>query len=152
MCELPLPAQYQTEENQKLMQKLDLQAEENQKLREKLDHMINIQIQTSQQINKLKDIILQVSGVSQAAYAAIPGPSIDDGQSIDSLLADDDGQDMEQEETRTQHPEQNVAQVFEVDGALPPPAVDILHAAVDQLMVDSDMQNQKQDSLECMKI
>ena len=59
---------------------------------------------------------------------------------------------MEQEETRTQHLEQNVAQVFEVDGALPPPAVDILHAAVDQLMVDSDMQNQKQDSLECMKI
>ena len=55
---------------------------------------------------------------------------------------------MEQEETRTQHPEQNVAQVFEVDGALPPPAVDLLHAAVDELMVDSDMQNQEQDSLE----
>ena len=48
---------------------------------------------------------------------------------------------MEQEETRTQHPELNVAQVLEVDGALPPPAVD-------ELMVDSDMQNQEQDSLE----
>ena len=35
LCGLPLPAQYQTEENQKLMQKLDLQAEENQRLREK---------------------------------------------------------------------------------------------------------------------
>ena len=50
---------------------------------------------------------------------------------------------MKQEETRTQHPEQNVAQVSEVDGALPPPAVDLLHAAVDELMVDGDMQNQK---------
>ena len=77
----------------------------------------------------------------QTATAALPEPSIDDRQSIDSLLADDDGQDMEQEETRTQHPEQNVAQVLEVDGALPPPAVD-------ELMVDSDMQNQEQDSLE----
>ena len=103
---------------------------------------------TRQESRFRKDIILQVSGVSQAAIAAIPGPSIDDRQSIDSLLADNDGQDMKQEETRTQHPEQNVAQVFEVDGALPPPAVDLLHAAVDELMVDSDMQNQEQDSLE----
>ena len=67
---------------------------------------------------------------------------------IDSLLADDDGQDMEQEVIRTQHPEQNGAQVFEVDGALPPPAVDILSAAVDDIMVEGDMQNQKQDNLE----
>ena len=81
---------------------------------------------TRQESRFLKDIILQVPGVSQAAIAAIPGPSIDDRQSIDSLLADNDGQDMKQEETRTQHPEQNVAQVSEVDGALPPPAVDLL--------------------------
>ena len=47
LCGLPLPAQYQDEENQKLMLKMELQAEENQKLREKLDHLINIQIQTS---------------------------------------------------------------------------------------------------------
>ena len=136
LCRLPLPAQYQTEENQKLMQKMDLQAEENQRLREKLDHLINVQIQTSQQINELRNIILQASGVSQTATATLPEPSIDDRQSIDSLLADDDGQDMEQGVIRTQHPEQNVARVFEVDCALPPPAVDILSAAVDDIMVD----------------
>ena len=42
---------------------------------------------------------------------------------------------MEQGVIRTQHPEQNVARVFEVDCALPPPAVDILSAAVDDIMV-----------------
>ena len=148
LCWLPLPAQYQTEENQKLMQKMDLQAEENQMLREKLDHLINIQIQTSQQINKLRGIILQASCVSQTATTALPEPSIDDRQSIDSLLADDDVQDMEQGVHRTQHHEQNDAQVFGADCTLPPPAVDILRAAVDDIMVDSAMQNQKQDNLE----
>jgi len=148
LCGLPLPAQYQAEENQRLMQKMDLQAEENQKLREKLDHLINVQIQTSQQINELRGIILQASCVNQTAAATLPDPPIDDRQSIDSLLADDDGQDMEQGVPRTQHQELNVAQVFEADYALPPPAVDILRASVDSIMVDGDMQEQKQDNLE----
>ena len=119
LCGLPLPAQYQDEENQKLMLKMELQAEENQKLREKLDHLINIQIQTSQQINELRGIILQASGVSQTAAAILPDPSIDDGQSIDSLLADDDGQDMEQGVPKAQHQEPNVAQAFGADYELP---------------------------------
>ena len=147
LCGLPLPAQYQAEENQKLMEKMDLQAEKNQKLREKLDHLINIQIQASQQINELKGIILQASCVNQTAAATIPGPSIDDRQSMDSLLADEDGQDMEQGVPITQCQELNVA-VFEANYALPPPAVDILRASVDSIMVDGDVQEQKQDELE----
>ena len=109
LCGLPLPAQYQAEENQRLMQKMDLQAEENQKLREKLDHLINVQIQTSQQINELRGIILQASCVNQTAAATLPDPPIDDRQSIDSLLADDDGQDMDQGVPKTQHQELNIA-------------------------------------------
>ena len=115
LCGLPLPAQYQDEENQKLKLKMELQAEENQKLRKKLDHLINIQIQTSQQINELRGIILQASGVSQTAAAILPDPSIDDRQSIDSLLADDDGQEMEQGVPKAQHQELNVAQAFGAD-------------------------------------
>ena len=38
LCGLPLPAQYQNEENQKLKHQLELQAEENQRVKEKLDH------------------------------------------------------------------------------------------------------------------
>jgi len=136
LCGLPLPAQYQTEEIQKLKHQLDLQTEENQKLKEKLDHLINVQVQTSNQISELKDIILQASGASQTVTVAIPEPSIDDRQSIDSLLADEDGQDMEQEETRVQYLEQNVAQGLEVDGVPPPPADDELRTAVDNIMVD----------------
>jgi hypothetical protein len=141
LCGLPLPAQYQTEEIQKLKHQLDLQTEENQKLKEKLDHLINVQVQTSNQINELKDIILQTSGASQTVTVAIPEPSIDDKLSIDSLLADEDGQDMEQEGTKVQYLEQNVAQGSEVDGVPPPPANDELRTAVDNIMVD--LQNQK---------
>ena len=109
LCGLPLPAQYQTEETQKLKHQLDLQAEEVGMLKEKLDHLINVQIQTSKQINELKDIILQTSGASQTVVALL---SIDDRQSMDNLLADEDGQDMEQEEIKVQHLVQNVGQGF----------------------------------------
>ena len=145
LCGLPLPAQYQMEENQKLVQRLDLQTEEVRQLKEKLDHLINVQIQTSQQLKALKDIIPQTSGVSPAVIAAIPEPSIDDRQSIDSLLADDEGQDMEQDDARTQHSEQNVVQMLEANVALPLPADDELRAAVDLIMDDGNMQNQKQE-------
>ena len=141
LCGLPLPAQYQTEETQKLKHQLDLQVEEAKKLKEKLDHLINVQIQTSQQINELKDIILQTSGASQTVTVTLPEPSINDRQSIDSLLADEDGQDMGQEEAKVQHLEQSVAQGFEVDGVPPPPADDVLRATVDNIMVD--LQDQK---------
>ena len=58
---------------------------------------------------------------------------------MDNLLADEDGQDMEQEEIKVQHLVQNVGQGFEVDGVPPPqPADDELRAPV---MVD--MQDQE---------
>ena len=66
---------------------------------------------------------------------------------IDSLPADDDGQDMEQGMPITQHQDLNTAQAYEADYALPPPA-DILRASVDSIMVDGNMQEQKQDKLE----
>ena len=58
LCRLPLPVQYQAEENRKLM--------------EKLDHLINVQIQTSQQINKLRGMFLQTSCINQAVAAILP--------------------------------------------------------------------------------
>ena len=98
LCGLPLPAQYQAEENQGLKQQLNLQAEVIHSLREKLDHLINVQIQTSHQLKVLQDVISQVPGVKPSVTLAVPEPSIDDRQSIDSLLADDEGQEMEQDE------------------------------------------------------
>jgi len=141
LCGLPLPAQYQTEEIQKLKQQLNSQTEENQKLREKLDHLIVVQVQTSNQLCELKDIILQASGVSQTGTVARSEPSIDDKLSIDSLLADEDNQDMEQEGTIVQHPKQSVAQEPETDVVPQPLANDELLAAVDNIMVDLQNQN-----------
>ena len=141
LCGLPLPAQYQTEEIQKLKQQLNSQTEENQKLREKLDHLIVVQVQTSNQLCELKDIILQASGVSQTGTVARSEPSIDDKLSIDSLLADEDNQDMEQEGTIVQHTKQSVAQEPEVDVVPQPLARDELLAAVDNIMVDLQNQN-----------
>jgi len=141
LCGLPLPAQYQTEEIQKLKQQLDLQTEENQKLKEKLDHLIVVQVQTSNQLCELKDIILQASGVSRTGTVARSEPSIDDKVSIDDLLADEDNQEMEQERAVVQHPMQSVAQGPEADGVPQPLANDELLAAVDNIMVD--LQNQK---------
>ena len=98
LCGLPLPAQYQAEENQCLKQQLNLQAEVIHSLKEKLDHLINVQVQTSHQLKVLQDVISQVPGVKPSVTLAVPEPSIDDRQSIDSLLADDEGQEMEQDE------------------------------------------------------
>ena len=57
LCGLPLPAQYQTEENQCLKQQLNLQAELISKLQERLNHLINVQVQTCQAeaIQKLQE-------------------------------------------------------------------------------------------------
>jgi len=141
LCGLPLPAQYQTAEIQKLKQQLDSQTEENQKLREKLDHLIVVQVQTSNQLCELRDIILQASGVSQTGNVARSEPSIDDKVSIDNLLADEDNLDMEPEGTVVQHLNQSVAQGPGADGVPQPLANDELLAAVDNIMVD--LQNQK---------
>ena len=91
------------------------------------------------------DIILQASGVSQAAIAAFPGPSIDDRQSIDSLLADNDGQEMEQDEPGTQQTEQNGVQVLGGNGVQLSPEDEVLHIAVNSIIVDGEEQNQKQE-------
>ena len=93
LCGLPLPAQEQAEEIQRLISPLI----------EKIDHLINVQIRTSQQIDELRNMILQTSFVNRAVTAILPNPMTDDtAQSIDSLLADEEGQDMEQEKPVTQ--------------------------------------------------
>ncbi len=92
-------------------------------------------------------MILQTSCVNQAVTAILPDPSVDDRQSIDSLLADDEGQDMEQGKPITQHQDLNADQAYEADYALPPPTTDILRASVDSIMVDDDMHEQKQEEL-----
>ena len=134
LCGLPLPAQNQAEEIRRLM--------------EKMDHLITVQIQTSQQINELRSMILQTSCVNQAVTAILPDPLVDDRQSIDSLLADDEGQHMEQGRPITQHPDLNADQAYKADYAIPPPTTDILRASVDSIMVDGDMHEQKQEKLE----
>ena len=52
---------------------------------------------------------------------------------------------MEQEEPGTQHPEQNVVQMLEESGVHPLPDDEVLRAAVDSIIVDSEVQNQKQE-------
>ena len=145
LCGLPLPAQYQAEENQGLKQQLNLQAEEIHGLQEKLDHLINVQIQTSQQLKVLQDVISQVPGVKPAATLTVPEPSIDDRQSIDSLLADNEGQEMEQNEPGTQHAEQNGVQVLDGNGVHLSPGDEVLRIAVNSIIVDGEEQNQKQE-------
>ena len=144
LCGLPLPAQYQMEEIQKLKCQMDLQAGENQRLKDRIDHLINVQVQNATLIKELKDIILQAQGAQQTAPAATTEPSIDDKQSIDHLLADEEGHEMEQEVVGAQHPEPEVAQGVEVDGVPTPHAHDVLSAAVDSLMVDLQEQEVEQ--------
>ena len=121
LCGLPLPAQKQAEEIQRLISLLI----------EKIDLLINVQIQTSQQMNELRNMILQTSCVNRAVTAILPNPMTDDtAQSIDSLLADDERQDMEQERPVTQLPVLNAGQVYGADYMTPPPAADILVASV----------------------
>ena len=52
---------------------------------------------------------------------------------------------MEQEEPGTQHPEQNVVQMLEENGVHPLPDDEVLRAAVDSIIVDGEVQNQKQE-------
>ena len=66
-------------------------------------------------------------------------------QSIDSLLADDEGQDVEQREPVTQLQASNDGQVYGASYATPPPPADILAASVDSIMVDDDMQEQRRN-------
>ena len=130
--------QNHVEENQCLKQQLALQAGIIHKLQEKLDHLINIQVQTSQAevIHKLQeklDHLIDVQGQTslqlktlQGAISQTPGtnpsvtltvpepePSIDDRQSIDNLLADDEGQEMEHDVPETQQAKQTDAQMLD---------------------------------------
>ena len=145
LCGLPLPAQYQAEENQCLKQQLNLQTEVIHSLQEKLDHLINVQVQTSHQLKVLQDVISQVPGVKTSVTSAVPEPSIDDRQSIDSLLADDEGQEMEQDEPETPQAEQNGVQVLDGNGVQLFPGDEVLRIAVSSIMVDGEGQNQKQE-------
>ena len=145
LCGLPLPAQYQAEENQCLKQQLNLQAEVIHSLQEKLDHLINVQVQTSHQLKVLQDVISQVPGVKPSVTLAVPEPSIDDRQSIDSLLADDEGQEMEQDEPETQQTEQNGVQMLDGNGVQLLPEDEVLCIAVNSIIVDGEEQNQKQE-------
>ena len=54
---------------------------------------------------------------------------------------------MEQGRPITQLPVLNAGQVYKADYEIPPPTADILRASVDSIMVDDDMQEQKQEEL-----
>ena len=137
--------QKQEQENQGLKQQLNIQTEEIHSLQEKLEHLINVQIQTSQQLKVLQDVISQVPGIRSAVTLTVPKPSIDDRQSIDSLLADDEGQEMEQDKPGTQHAEQNSVQMLDGNGVHLSPEDEVLHIAVNSIIVDGEEQNQKQE-------
>ena len=66
-------------------------------------------------------------------------------QSIDSLLADDEGQEMEQDEPGTQHVEQNGVQVLDGNGVQLSPEDEVLRIAVNSIIVNGEEQNQKQE-------
>ena len=52
---------------------------------------------------------------------------------------------MEQEEPGTQHPEQNVVQMLGGNGVQLSPEDEVLHIAVNSIIVDGEEQNQKQE-------
>jgi len=135
VCGLPLPAQNQAEEIQRLISPL----------MEKMDHLINVQVQTSQQLDELRNMILQTSCVNRTVDAILPRPEADDRQAIDSLLADDEGRDMEQGELVTQPPALNAGQMYGDNYATPQPTTDILRASVDYIMESDDVHEQKQE-------
>ena len=91
-------------------------------------------------------MILQISGVNRAVDAVLPGPIVNNtDQSIDSLLADDDGQEVEQRDPVTQLQASHDGQVYEAGYAAPLLNADILAASVDSIMVDDDMQEQRKN-------
>ena len=168
LCGLPLPAQYHVEENQCLKQQLALQADIIHKLQEKLDHLINVQIQTSQAevIHKLQEkldqlidvqgrtshhlktlqgVISQTPGTKPAVMLTGPEPSIDDRQSIDNLLADDEGQEMEHDVPETQQAEQTDVQMSDGIKVQLSPEDEVLRIAVNSIIVDDEKQDQKQE-------
>ena len=86
LCGMLLPAQEQTAELQQIVSPLI----------EQMNHFINTQIQTAQQINELRNMILQIPGVNRAVNVVLSGLLINNtDQSIDSLLADEDEQGVE---------------------------------------------------------
>ena len=107
------------------------------KLQEKLDHLINVQVQTSHQLKALQGVISQTSGAKPSVTLTVPEPSIDDRQSIDNLLADDEGQEMEQEQKGVQMLDGNRVQLSPED--------EVLRIAVNSIIVDGEKQNQKQE-------
>ena len=83
LCGMLLPAQEWTAELQEVVSPLI----------EQMNHLINTQIQTAQQINELRNMILQIPGVNRAVNVVLSGLLINNtDQSIDSLLADEDEQ------------------------------------------------------------
>ena len=129
LCGLPMPVFNQTEDVHRLMVKID--------------QLIKMQIQTSQRVDELRNMILQTSGVNQTTNVRIPGPMAGtEEQSIDSLLADEEGQDMEQGGNVIQLPVSNDGQVYGANYATPPPTADILAASVNSMMGDNGRQEQ----------
>ena len=99
--------------------------------------------------NPKYNMILQTSCVNRAVNAVLPGSIVNNtDQSIDSLLADDEGQEVEQREPVTQLQASNDGQVYEAGYATPPLTADILAASVDSIMVYDDMQEQRRNEPE----
>ena len=117
-------------------------------LMEKMDHLITVKVQTSEQLNELRKLILQTSCVNQAVTAILPCPETEDKQSVDDLLDDDEGQDMEQGGHVTQPLVLNADQVYGANYAAPLPPTDILSASVTCLMNSEDMHKQEQGEQE----
>ena len=142
---LPLPAQYHIDENQCLKQQLALQADIIHKLREKLDQLIDIQGQTSQHLKTLQGVISQTPGTKSVVMLTGPEPSIDDRQSIDNLLADDEGHEMEHDVPEPQQVEHRDVQML--DGSQVPlsPGDEALRMAVNSIIVDGEKQDQEQE-------
>ena len=131
LCRLSLSAQGQAEEIRQLISPLI----------EKINHLINVQVQTSQQIQELRNIILQMSCVNRAVTVSLPNllETDDVAQSIDSLL------EKEKEKLAAELPVLNAEQVFGAGYMAPPPVADTLVESIDSLMADDDAQEQEQE-------
>ena len=89
-----------------------------------------------------------IPGVNRAVDVVLPGSIVNNtDQSIDSLLADDDGQGVEQRDPVTQLQAFHDGQVYEAGYATPLLNADIL-TSVDSIMVDDDMQEQRRNEPE----
>lgn len=64
----------------------------------KLYHLTAEQAKASQKIQELQETILRMSNANQAVKASIMAPQTDiSAQSVDSMLADEEGQELEHE-------------------------------------------------------